>query len=189
MEPTFSRDRPLPARYRTIVSLVLAAVPPPAVLIELTAPRSDANGYGQISNNIDRLECELAVAGGKTALSAKDLRARFGGPWRGKGLAHTLAFLSVGGSAACFAVAHRPGSSSQAPGGPAPPRTPKGAGRVRSPRRKLRCCAPPIGLRTAARGVWLSRRRLSLQRQAPFPQARKCNRSELSRLRPRQTES
>lgn len=108
-QPISARDRALQARFRQAGALILAAGLLSAALVNWRAANSDLSNYEQIVNNTKSNAYEMEMVGGKANIFASEAREWFGGLWHGKGLAHTLAFLSVGGSAACFFVAHRLG--------------------------------------------------------------------------------
>ena len=59
-----------------------------------------------LSGASKRYEYEMERIGGKSNVLAAELREWFVSLWHGKRLAHTVVFLSVGGSLACFLLAH-----------------------------------------------------------------------------------
>jgi hypothetical protein len=96
-------DAALQKRLRLFGVSILAVGLFAAALVYWTAVPDDVNLYP----NTKRYEYEMEVIGGKSNLLAAELREWFGSLWHGKRLARLLAFLSVGGSLACFFLAHR----------------------------------------------------------------------------------
>jgi len=105
------KDRTLQTRFRLIGVFILVAGLLAAVLINQRAAPDDGSSYvimaGTIlSGNAKRAENEMKRIGGKSNVLAAEIREWFGSLWHGRRLAHTLVFLSVGGSLACFYLAH-----------------------------------------------------------------------------------
>jgi hypothetical protein len=97
------KDRVLQARLRQIGFVVLVAGLLAAVLVySMAAPADEAS-----TADSKRNEYQMELIGGKSNLLATEIREWFASLWHGRRLAHTLAFLSVGGSLACFFLAHR----------------------------------------------------------------------------------
>ena len=101
------RDRKLQTRLRLAGGVILLAGLGAAALVYRSAVPDYDSAYVKVLNNTKRNEYEMEVIGGKANVFAAEVRDWFGSLWHGKRLAHTLAFLSVGGSFACFFVAHR----------------------------------------------------------------------------------
>jgi hypothetical protein len=98
-----AKDRALQARLRKIGAVVLVAGLFAAVLVYATAAPADEASVADSKRN----EYQMELIGGKSNLLATEIREWFGSLWHGRKLAHTLAFLTVGGSLACFFLAHR----------------------------------------------------------------------------------
>ena len=101
------RDRILQSRLRRAGALMLLVGLAAAVVVHRTAAPDRDSEYVKVLNNTKRNEYEMEVIGGKANLFAAELRDWFSSLWHGRRLAGTLTFLSVGGSLACFFVAHR----------------------------------------------------------------------------------
>ncbi len=101
------RDRKLQMRLRLAGAGILMAGMAAAAFVYRSAVPDYDSAYVRMLNNTKKNEYEMEVVGGKANVFAADVRDWFGSLWHGKRLAHTLAFLSVGGSFACFFVAHR----------------------------------------------------------------------------------
>ena len=101
------KDRILQARLRLAGALILLVGLAAAAVVNRTAAPDPDSAYVKMLNNTKRTEYEMEVIGGKANLFAAELREWFSSLWHGRRLAHTLAFLSAGGSLACFFVAHR----------------------------------------------------------------------------------
>ena len=101
------RDRKLQARLRLAGAAILIVGLAAAALVYRSAVADYDSAYVKILNNTKKNEYDMELIGGKANILASELREWFAGLWHGKGLAHTLTFLSVGGSLACFFVAHR----------------------------------------------------------------------------------
>jgi hypothetical protein len=101
------RDRKLQARLRLAGAIILLAGLTSAALIYRFAVTDYDSAYVKLLNNTKKNEYDMELIGGKANILASEIREWFAGLWHGKGLAHTLTFLSVGGSLACFFVAHR----------------------------------------------------------------------------------
>lgn len=78
-----------------------------ASLVYRSAVPDTDSAYVKMLNNTKKNEYEMEVVGGKANVFAAEVRDWFSSLWHGKELARTLVFLSVGGSFACFFVAHR----------------------------------------------------------------------------------
>ena len=111
MKVLSGRDRALQGRLRLAGIAILVAGLLASVIVDATAPPGDEGAHADSR----RYEYEMELIGGKSNLLAAEIREWFGGLWHGKGLAHMLAFVSTGGSLACFLLAHRLGHRS--PGG------------------------------------------------------------------------
>ena len=117
------RDAALRRRLRVYGAAILGAgLISAAIAYRLAKPDDERLLEAQL-NNTKRYEYQMEVMGGKANILAAEMKDWFGGLWRGRGLARTLAFLSVGGSLACFYVAHRldPGLRRPGPLPAAPP--------------------------------------------------------------------
>jgi hypothetical protein len=101
------RDRKLQARLRVAGAVILFAGLAAAALVYRSAVTDYDSAYVRMLNNTKKNEYDMELIGGKANILASELRDWFGSLWRGKGLARTLAVLSIGGSLACFFVAHR----------------------------------------------------------------------------------
>ena len=101
------RDRKLQTRLRLAGGVILLAGLGAAALVYRSAVPDYDSAYVKMLNNTKKNEYEMEVVGGKANVFAAEVRDWFGSLWHGKRLAHTLGFLSVGGSFACFFVAHR----------------------------------------------------------------------------------
>jgi hypothetical protein len=96
-------DRALMVRLRKVGAVILVAGLLAAVLVYATAPPADP----ALTSETKRNEYQMEMIGGKSNLLATEIREWFAGLWHGRRLAHTLAYLSIGGSLACFFLAHR----------------------------------------------------------------------------------
>jgi hypothetical protein len=101
------KDRKLQRRLRLAGAVTLMAGLAAAALVYRSAVPDYDSAYVKMLNNTKKNEYEMEVVGGKANVFAAEVRDWFSSLWHGKNLAHTLAFLSVGGSFACFFVAHR----------------------------------------------------------------------------------
>lgn len=105
------KDTTLQKRYRLIGVIILVAGLLAAALIYQKAAPDDGTAYlinsgTLLSGNSKRYENEMKGIGGQSNVVAAEFREWFGSLWHGRRLAYTLAFLSVGGSLACFLWAH-----------------------------------------------------------------------------------
>jgi hypothetical protein len=100
------KDKALQARFRLIGFCILIAGLLAAAVINWRAAPDDRSADAILSGASKRYEYEMERIGGKSNVVAAELRDWFGSLWHGRRLAHTLAFLSVGGSLACFLLAH-----------------------------------------------------------------------------------
>jgi hypothetical protein len=98
-----AKDVALQTRLRLIGVSVLAVGLLAAAFVDGLAGSND----NASSTNNKTYEYQMEVIGGKSNLLATEIREWVGSLWHGRRLAHTLAFLSVGGSLACFFLAHR----------------------------------------------------------------------------------
>ena len=100
-------DRKLQARLRLAGAVILLVGLPAAALVYRSAVTDYDSAYVKMLNNTKKNEYDMELIGGKANILASELRDWFGSQWHGKTLARTLTVLSVGGSLACFFVAHR----------------------------------------------------------------------------------
>ncbi len=98
-------DAILQARFRLSGIIILFVGLLAAILINGSAASRDAG----ISDDTKKYERQMEMLAGKGNMLATEMREGFVSLWQGRRLARTLLFLSVGGSAACFFVAHRLG--------------------------------------------------------------------------------
>lgn len=118
--PISARDVRLQLRLRVAGALVLFAGLGVAALVSVQAAPDDPSLDAQQKV----YDYQMEMIGGKSNVMAADFREWFAGLWHGQNLAHTLAFLSLGGSLGCFLVAHRLNYAPRAtppPGGAATP--------------------------------------------------------------------
>ena len=108
-QDTPARDAALRGRLRLYGAVILVTGLLSAAFVYRTAKPDDEHALEAQLNNTKRYEYQMEVMGGKANILVAEIKEWFGGLWRGRGLARTLAFLSVGGSLACFFVAHRLG--------------------------------------------------------------------------------
>lgn len=101
------RDRRLQARLRLAGALILLVGLASAALVYRSAVTDYDSAVVKVLNNTKKNEYDMEVIGGKANILASELREWFAGLWHGRRLAHTLTLFSVGGSLACFFVAHR----------------------------------------------------------------------------------
>jgi hypothetical protein len=100
------RDTALQARFRLMGICLLVAGLLAAAVINWTAAPDDGSADAILSGASKRYEYDMERIGGKSNVVAAELRDWFVSLWHGRRLAHTLVFLSVGGSLACFLLAH-----------------------------------------------------------------------------------
>ncbi len=105
------RERTWQRRLRALGAVILVVGALAAIAVySRTAPEDEAqylfDSGTQLSGNARRYENEMKNIGGESNVLAAELRDWFGGLWRGRKLAGTLAVLSLGGSLACFLLAH-----------------------------------------------------------------------------------
>ena len=100
------KDKTLQARFRLIGVCILVAGLLAAALINWRAAPDDESSDAILSGESKRYEYEMERIGGKSNVLAAEFREWFVSLWHGRRLAHTLVFLSVGGSLACFVLAH-----------------------------------------------------------------------------------
>jgi hypothetical protein len=100
------RDTTVQARFRLIGLCILIAGLLAAAVINWRAAPDDGSADAILSGASKRYEYEMERIGGKSNVLAAELREWFVSLWHGKRLAHTVVFLSVGGSLACFLLAH-----------------------------------------------------------------------------------
>jgi hypothetical protein len=96
-------DAALYARLRLVGVVILTTGLLAAAMVAGAASPDDP---GAVEDS-KRYEYEMELVGGKSNVFAAQLTQWFDGLWHGKGLAHMLAFVSVGGALACFFLAHR----------------------------------------------------------------------------------
>lgn len=97
------RDLALQWRLRLIGICILAAGLLCAAFVDGMASARD-EGPGTVNKSY---EYQMELIGGKSNLLATETRSWFASLWHGRRLAHTLAFVSVTSSLACFFLAHR----------------------------------------------------------------------------------
>jgi hypothetical protein len=100
------KDKTLQKRFRLIGVCILVAGLLAAGVINRRAAPDDGSSDAIMSGETKRYEYEMERIGGKSNVLAAEFRDWFGSLWHGRRLARTLAFLSVGGSLACFFLAH-----------------------------------------------------------------------------------
>jgi hypothetical protein len=100
------KDITLRKRFRLIGVLILVAGLLAAAVIDRRAAPGDESSDAILVGNTKRYEYEMERIGGKSNVVATEIREWFGSLWHGRRLAHTLVFLSIGGSLACFLMAH-----------------------------------------------------------------------------------
>lgn len=100
-----AKDAALQKRLRLIGVCVLFIGLSAAALVKGAAVAADDNALADTK----RYEYQMELIGGKSNELAFEIREWFTGLWHGAGLAHTLAFISIITSVACFYVAHRLG--------------------------------------------------------------------------------
>jgi hypothetical protein len=100
-------DRALQARFRQAGLAILLIGFIGAALAYRFAPPDDPVADAIALMNRKRYEYQMELMGGKANLLAEDLKEGFANLWRGRQLAHTLAYLSGSGALACFFIAHR----------------------------------------------------------------------------------
>jgi hypothetical protein len=96
-------DAALHARLRLVGAVFLSAGLLAAAVAGITAAPADPGAAADSK----RYEYEMEQVGGKSNLFAAEIRGWFDGLWHGRGLAHMLAVVSIGGSILCFFLAHR----------------------------------------------------------------------------------
>ncbi len=106
-----SRERTWQRRLRGMGAVILIAGALAAVVVYLRAAPDDEARYlfdsgTQLSGNARRYANEMKSIGGESNVMAAELRDWFDSLWRGRRLAGTLTLLSLGGSLACFLLAH-----------------------------------------------------------------------------------
>lgn len=100
-------DRRLQKRLRLAGAVILLAGLAAAALAYRSAVTDYDSAYVKMLNNTKKNEYDMELIGGKANILASELREWFASLWHGRRLARTLTVLSVGGSLACFFVAHR----------------------------------------------------------------------------------
>ncbi len=105
------RERTWQRRLRGLGALILVVgALAAAAVYRHTAPEDGAqylfDSGTQLSGNARRYENEMKNIGGESNVLAAELRDWFDSLWHGRRLAATLAVLSLGGSLACFLLAH-----------------------------------------------------------------------------------
>jgi hypothetical protein len=101
------KDTTLQTRFRLLGIFILVAGLFAAALFNRSAVPDDGSAYAIMPGDTKRYEYEMERIGGKSNVLATELREWFGSLWHGKRLAYTLAFLSIGGSLACFFIANQ----------------------------------------------------------------------------------
>jgi hypothetical protein len=99
------RDAILQVRFRLIGVIILVGGLAAASAVDLTVATDD----GILMPNSKRSEYQMEIIGGKSNILASEINEWFASLWHGRRLAQMLAIFSVGGSLACFFVAHRLG--------------------------------------------------------------------------------
>jgi hypothetical protein len=94
------KDITLRKRFRLIGVLILVAGLLAAAVIDRRAAPGDESSDAIMTGNTKRYEYEMERIGGKSNVVATEIREWFGSLWHGRRLAHTLVFLSIGGSLA-----------------------------------------------------------------------------------------
>jgi hypothetical protein len=106
---TQARDIVLQRRFRAAGTLILIVGLLAAAVVAWRAVPDTDQAYVAMLNNTKRYEYQMELMGGKSNILASELSQWFWSLWHGRRLAQTLTVLSVGGSLACFVVAHRLG--------------------------------------------------------------------------------
>jgi len=101
-----ARDKALQRRFRLIGVCILVAGLLAAAVVNQRAAPDDGDPYLILSGNAKRYNYEMERIGGKSNILAAEFQDWFGSLWHGKKLAHTLVFLSIGSSLACFFIAY-----------------------------------------------------------------------------------
>jgi hypothetical protein len=100
------KDKTLQKRFRLVgICLLVAGLLAAAVINQRAAPDGGSSD-AILSGATKRYEYEMERIGGKSNVVAAEFRDWFGSLWHGRRLARTLVVLSVGGSLACFLLAH-----------------------------------------------------------------------------------
>ena len=104
------RDRARQRQLRLLGIFILTAGLLAAIGIRLRAAPDDGaadvfRAGTLLSGNAKRYENEMKSIGGQSNVMAAEFRDWFASLWHGRRLASTVAFLTVGGSLACFLLA------------------------------------------------------------------------------------